>query len=60
MGGGKRAEVLDELGASHDPQGAAVRRTLDDYDGGVLNVEISHLFKTTSLCSKRGKISEFN
>jgi hypothetical protein len=32
MGGGKRAEVLDELGASHDPQGATVRRALDHHD----------------------------
>ena len=32
MGGSKRTGVLDELGASHDPQGAAVRRTLDHHD----------------------------
>ena len=32
MGGSKRPEVLDELGTSHDPLGAAVRRTLDHHD----------------------------
>ena len=32
MGGSKRPEVLNELGMSHDPLGATVRRALDHHD----------------------------